>query len=464
MKEFLLKWKKPLLWLAGFVLLLVCWRIWDGLFDAGVALAAIIPGMSGGKLVTGEPVTTDIVRENSPSLLRNEVDKRIVKIRPMSTPIDQLSRWNGARKSSSMIVDYYSVDVKPTKSYLKAAYTAPQASAANESHKKAQLNTVDNSIFEVSETILVQGVKGYEPDGTQSNADLVLYVSAKDEDTGVLTVYPINGVTIGTVTNCVPSIPVNTPLIRMGRAATELDVQTAQFAALPVKSQNDCQILKMQIEESTFQKIANKEVEWDFSDAEEAAIYDMRLGMEKSFMFGVKNTIFDPRKKENVMFTGGIWWQAGNHYTYNPEVEMTQNDLIDMMRQAFTGNGGNKRKILIGGSAFIGRINKIEMTKVVMAREDKVQWGIDFSEIKSKFGKLYVLYSEVFDDCGMSDYGFIFDPEFIQKWSHVPFDAQELDLKKSGVRNTDALVLTEASCLTLRYPAAHMRIEPVSGD
>ena len=32
------------------------------------------------------------------------------------------------------------------------------------------------------------------------------------------------------------------------------------------------------------------------------------------------------------------------------------------------------------------------------------------------------------------------------------------------VRNTDALVLTEASCLTLRYPAAHMRIEPVIPD
>ena len=57
------------------------------------------------------------------------------------------------------------------------------------------------------------------------------------------------------------------------------------------------------------------------------------------------------------MLTGGIWWQAGNHYTYNPTVEMTQNDLIDMMRQAFTGNGGNKRKVLIGGSSFIGRIN-----------------------------------------------------------------------------------------------------------
>ena len=97
MKNFLLKWKKPLLWLTGFVLLVLCWQVWDGLFDAGLVLAAIVPGMSGGKIVVNEPLTTDIVREGSPSLLRSEVDKRIVKIRPMSTPIDQLSRWNGSR-------------------------------------------------------------------------------------------------------------------------------------------------------------------------------------------------------------------------------------------------------------------------------------------------------------------------------------------------------------------------------
>lgn len=77
MKNFLLKWKKPLLWLTGFVLLVLCWQVWDGLFDAGLALAAIVPGMSGGKIVSNEPLTTDIVREGSPSLLRSEVDKRI---------------------------------------------------------------------------------------------------------------------------------------------------------------------------------------------------------------------------------------------------------------------------------------------------------------------------------------------------------------------------------------------------
>lgn len=359
-----------------------------------------------------------------------------------------------------MIVDYYSVDVKPTKATLAETYTEPASGSATTAAQKVQITTSNNDIFEVSETILVQGVKGYESDGkTPSKADLVLYISSKEE-TGELNVYAINGKTIGSITGCVPSIEQGATLIRMGRAATELDVQTAQFEALPVKDQNYCQIFKMQIEQSTFQKIANKEVEWEFSDSEEAAIYDMRLGMEKTFMFGVKSRIYDSKKKEEVSLTGGIWWQAGKEYTFDPEKELTQEDLIDIAKEAFTGNGGNKRKILIGGSDFIGRINKLDVNKIVSADEDFVKWGIDFSEIRSKFGRLFILYSEVFDECGMSDYGFIFDPEFLSKWSHVPFDRQVLDLKGAGVRNTDAVVLTEASCLTLRYPAAHMRIIP----
>ena len=409
------------------ILLVVIYR------DCTFAMAAVIPGVSGGKILTGEPLTTDISRRESEGLLMSEVDKRITKIRPMSTPIDQLSRWTGARRSGSMIVDYYSVDVKPTKATLNVAYTEPTSSDVTAASQKVKLN--------------------------KSKADLVLYISSKEEN-GELNVYAINGKKIGSIENCVPSIDKGTTFIRMGRAATELDVQTAQFEALPVKEQNFCQIFKMQVEQSTFQKIANKEVEWDFSDSEEAAIYDMRLGMEKTFMFGVKRMIYDSKKKENVSLTGGIWWQAGKEYEFDPKSELTQNDLIDIMKEAFTGNGGNKRKVLIGGSDFIGRINKLEITKVVSANDDFVKWGIDFSEIKSKFGKLFILYSEVFDDCGMSDYGFIFDPEFISKWAHVPFGSQKLDLKGAGIRNTDALVLTEASCLTLRYPAAHMRIVP----
>lgn len=68
------------------ILLVVIYR------DCTFAMAAVIPGMSGGKILTGEPLTTDISRRESEGLLMSEVDKRITKIRPMSTPIDQLSR------------------------------------------------------------------------------------------------------------------------------------------------------------------------------------------------------------------------------------------------------------------------------------------------------------------------------------------------------------------------------------
>lgn len=425
--------------------------------DGGVLAMALISGVEGGKHVVNGPLTIDAVQESGNGMLLNEIDKQIVKIRPMATPIDQLSRCAGAKSTGSMVVDYYNVDTKETKCELIESYMEPEAGEANEDSLRASLNTSNNDMFDVSDTILIPGISGYAEDGvTASKNDLVLYVQSKNED-GKLNVLAVNGKKIGYVERCVPSLTSGTILIRMGRAATELDVQSPQFEALPQKAQNNCQIFKMQIEQSTLQKIANKEVNWTMSDQEEAAIYDMRLGMEKSFLFGVKRKIYDFKKKEWVLFTGGIWYQAGKDFSL--DLSKKENGVIDMMRNAFTGNAGSKRKILIGGSQLIGELNKLNYSRVVNNTDTTSKWGIDFSEICSNFGKLYILLSEVFDDCGMADCGLIVDPEYIQKYSHLPFGTEALDLKGAGVRNTDALVLTEASCLVLRYPKAHMRVK-----
>ena len=425
----------------------------------GTVLAmSVVAGVAGGKHVAGEPLTVALTNAESPDLLVNEIDRRLVKIRPMATPIDQLSRWAGAKRSGSMVVDYYSVDTRPTTATVAKTVEGCSDTTGAARYQRVTL-TLDNAdIFEASETVLVRGVAGYKTGGKeQSNQDLVLYILRKDADANTIQAVAVNGQTIGEFTNCIPTIPEGSAIVRMGRAATELDVQTPQFEALPQKSQNFCQIFKMQIEQSTLQKIANKEVGWTFSDQEEAAIYDMRLGMEKNFLFGVKSRLEDPNKHETVMLTGGIWDQAGGEFRYKKSA-MTQKVMISMMRQAFTGNAGNKRKILIGGSGLIELLNQLEQTKVVMAGENIVKWGIDFSEMHSKFGKLYILLSEVFDECGMEYNGMIIDPEYLQKYSHIPFTTEQLNLKQAGVRNTDALVLTEASCMTLRYPKAHLRI------
>lgn len=420
-----------------------------------VLAATILPGVAGGKHVVDGPLTTDLTREASPALLLSDVDRQIVKIRPMATPIDQISRYGGAKHTGSMQVDFYNVDTKPTMTTLLDDYDEEETAASG--GNSVCIETENNDMFDASDTILVQGVFGYKPDGvTPSENELVLYVTGRDSNNGLM-VMAVNGKTVGNARNCVPSIPAGTTLVRMGRAASELDVMSPQFEALPTKGSNFCQIFKMQVEESTLHKLSNKEADWTLSDQEEAAVYDMRLGMEKSFLFGVKQTLWNPDKKENIMLTGGIWHQAGKTFNYENDV-MSENEIVELMRRAFTGNNGSKRKVLVGGSRLIGALSHLNVARVVTAGESVSKWGIDFTELRSKFGTLYLLLSEVFDDCGMADNGLIIDPEYLQKYSHLPFSTEALNLKSSGLRNTDALVLTEASCLVLRYPKAHMRV------
>ena len=246
-------------------------------------------------------------------------------------------------------------------------------------------------------------------------------------------------------------------IVRMGRAATQLDVQTPQYSVLPRKRTNFCQIFKMQIEQSIVMKLSHKEIGWDFTDQQEAAVYDMRLGMEKQFLFGHRMKVYDPRKQETVTVTEGIWHQAGKEVELQLD-SLKAADMVDVMRTAFTGNSGSRRKVLIAGSGLIAALNKMESTKMLSALDQETVWGIDFNVIQSKFGRLYVVFSEVFDAMGRPDDGIIVDPEYIQKHVFIPFRADRLDLRGSGQRNTEAMVLTEASCLTLRYPNAHTRI------
>lgn len=427
-----------------------------GEFGTSTSLAfAIVAGTSGGKHVTGEPLTTELTRQASPSLLRNEIDQRIVKIRPTATPIDQISRWGGARQSGSMIVDYYVADTKPISTTFTEGHESSEAGSGD--NPPVTLEVDDATIFEPSETALVPSVEGTDREGNPNGA-LVLYVLNTNKDEGTITVMAVNGnYSASKHKTFVPDIPAGAEVVRMGRAASELDVQTPQFEALPMKLQNYCQVFKAQVEQSTLQKIANKEVGWGFSDQEEAAIIDMRLGMEKNFLFGQKAVIADSRKHGEVYLTGGIWEQTSRQFSY-VRGSLTQDDIVGMTKVAFTQNVGSSRKILIGGTGLIEALNKLDYTKVVFATDKVTHWGIDFDEIRSKFGTLYVLHSEIFDQCGHVDDGFIVDPNFIQKYCHVPFRADRLDLKKSGLRNTDAVVVTEASCLVLRYPSAHIRV------
>lgn len=401
-----------------------------------------------------------------PNFYMDEVDERIVKIRPMATPLDQISRYAKNSDSGSFEVKYYDVGTRETKCTLKKK-VEKQTSGAS-----VVLEVDDVNMFTLDDTIRVVGVKGItDADGKAYSGDnvpdLILCVCGKDSSTNMPSVYAVNG-NVDTSSKqafWLPEIPAGTTLVRMGKACGELDVQTGRFNNIPMPNKQYCQNFMIQIEQSTFDKIAKKEVNWTFSDEEEDGIFDMRLAMENTFLFGAKNVMKHPSKDGMLTwFTGGIWWMAGKDIEvgeWNADkkcAEISDDNLVDITKDLFAGTGiGNKRKILFCGSDMLSAFSKIKSEKFRL--KDTVEvWNLKFKSWDTDFGEVLTIHHELFDLNGMSDCGFALDPDYLSKKTHVSWTRNVLDLQKAGIRRTDAVVIQEVSCLYLRYAKAHARM------
>lgn len=437
-------------------------------------------------------------KEGDKDMYLNDVDQRIVKIRPMATPLDNISRYAKNSASDSFVVKYYSTGTRP----IKTTLTAKVDKQSNGS--SVAITCSDNSIFTLDDTIRVVGTKGRSIDGVdvftkyatewsayctknsisqpstateaQKNAflmtlssvpELELCVCGRDSSSSKPIVYAVNGY-IDSSTNqptLVPEIANGSTLVRMGKACGELDVQTGRFNNLPTSEYNYCQNFMIQVEQSTFDKIAAKEVNWGFSDIEEDSVFDMRLAQENSFLFGVKGKINHVTKDNaTTWFTEGIWHMAANDLpigTYDESAGttvITDDDLVDFSKDLFVGTGvGNKRKVLFCGSNLLAALSKIKSEKFRL--KDTVEaWNLRFKSWETDFGEILTIHHELFDVNGMSDYGFALDPEYLSKKTHLSWARNVLDLKKAGTRNTDAVVIQEIACLYLRYGKAHARV------
>lgn len=431
-----------------------------------------VPEGGSAEVADGIATETGGRANGDPEFYTKEIDKRITKIRPMSTPIDTISRYAKTIKSGSFEVKYYSVGTRPVKTTTSEVTNIADAVSF-------VLPVSDPSMFTEDDTIRVCGIKGkYNYQGnlydqaSPKTPDLVLCVCGQDAATQNPVCFCVNGDMKNSQSVKLPSaIPAGTTLIRMGKACGELDVQTGRFASLPTAEVQYCQNFMIQVEQSTFDKIASKEVNWNFSDLEEDGIADMKLAMEYTYLFGDKHMIKHPSKKNMAQwFTGGIWYMAGKdievgEYDATKGVAViSDNNLVDISKDLFVGTGvGNKRKVIIAGSDLLAAFSKVESEKFRL-KESVESWNLKFKSWETDFGELLVIHSELFDQAEMADYGFALDPEFLTKAVHVSWSRNILDLKKAGIRNTDAVVIQEVSCLYLRYAKAHARMRLAQSD
>ena len=467
-----MKTRKIFKWFVGamFAIVALIFGAGNGVFMANAADlpdAGITDSGAGDDNANGISTESQGRTDADPEFYTKEIDKRITKIRPMATPIDQISRYATAQKSGSFDVKYYSVGTRPITCKTSGEITAQS------SGQSIELKVDDPLMFTLDDTIRVVGVKGkydekgkaYDP-SDENTPDLVLCVCGRTQDTNMPVVYAVNGLLdSNNVPIWVPAIPSGTTLARMGKACGELDVQTGRFNNTPTPEIQYCQNFMIQIEQSTFDKIASKEIDWTFSDIEEDGIYDMRLSQENTYLFGVKNCINHVSKNgTKTWFTGGIWYMAGKDIevgTWDSTKKcavITDDDLVDISKDLFVGTGiGNRRKIVLCGSDLLSALSKVKSEKFRL-KESVENWNLKFKSWETDFGEILTIHHELFDLNGMSDCGFALDPEYLSKMTHVSWSRNMLDLKKAGVRNTDAVVIQEVACLYLRYAKAHARL------
>ena len=423
-----------------------------------------------------------------------DISQEITKLRPDAYPLDTIMRNLSAKseKVQSPEVKYYQQSSKPWRgSFDPSVDSGTGASAASPANHYTYasgngitsifVQVVDSKLFRTKDTILVSPCTvTLDSDGvmqlgasasTNATYEQLFHVLSKSGN--VLELQPIGGM-LGTGVNAkkyvVPNFAESANIYRCGSAMAEKDLKTESFGIIPEASTNFCQKFMAQIEETTWQKLWKKEINYDMTDMEADTLFEFRGEIEMSYLFG--NKFF---KEDSV--DGRIYFCEGivrslelsgraplEYGTGGADRTITNAMWMNWLRTLFTGNNGSATRVAFCGSGLIAAIELFQLTssqkQMQINSTQDTYLGVKCTKIYNTFGELNIIRHPLFDEVGWADNGLVLDPQFLYKHQFEPTSVTNLDFKSSGIKDVDAKVIKETSCVTLRYPEVHAIIKP----
>lgn len=415
-------------------------------------IVGILPGIGSavtlatGAAVLGTP-TTDKTKDASSELLTNTISKKITEMKPSLAPLDTIIRHMGVVVPiKSWRTDFYAVDIRGIKDTVSDEVVIELEGGVWPEY--SDIPVVNINIWNKDDNVMIVGVNGGD---LMMLVGHIYQINRADKVLSVIWLNPRTGEGA--------TIPENTKLVRIGNSKAELDAQTDPYAMMPQKEWNLAQIHMAQVEQGVYDKLHDKEVNWDISDFQAQSLYDMRRSMELTSLFGVRGMHRDPIDNDLKYFSGGIVRYILRSLTYPNNGAISNSLYIDWTKAIFTGNSGADTRFLFGGSSFIANMSKVDtVQKQIEAKKTEVVFGITFQRIETNFGVLLVKHHPLISDAGFDTSGIVLDMNHIEKHVFKPMDVRTLELDKSGQRRSDAYVVDEAFCLALRYPDTHALI------
>lgn len=413
---------------------------------SGTIITAEIVGVAGPASAAVKGALTAEALSDA-ALLDNDLDRLIVKVRPTDFPLDTFSReLKNTQRVRRSECGGYEVGTRDISDTVVEAYKGGDDTINLKVGKKA--------MWQKNDTILIPGILG--GDGNP----LMLYVAGKDSATSTLQVVAANP-----VADVIPAIALESGLIRLGKAMSEIDAQTEAFSALPSPRLNFTQIHMAQIEESVLAGLQKKLVNFDFSTQKEQAVWEMRRGMEFTNIFGNKSLIVDPVTGKKVYTSAGVWNQVTAESEYDQTTAPTNKTFTSMSREIFDGNNGSDRRLLMAGSGFIEWLAQVpNYAKQIEAKNVEVIHGVKVLKIITDFGELLVrpmtnLFLGTYADCAIA-----LDMSYIVKYVQEELQTKDLDLDASGQRRVKAQRLLENYALFVENLPVHRKFVPTPAE
>ncbi len=254
-----------------------------------------------------------------------------------------------------------------------------------------------------------------------------------------------------------------TKIGRLGNAKSELDADTAAFGHLPLDRSNYVQYHMAAVQESIWQKIHAKEVNWDIRDMQNMELYDMRCRMEATSWFGVKRIINDPERDDVEKYhTGGVIRFIDKHIGLPETVAgFTDAYWANTTKQIFVGNNGSDTRYMFVGSDLNEKLSSItSIQKQIDGKSTEFKYGLTWNKIETNFGVLMMRHHEGFNHTGFGEVGAVLDMNHIRKRVFEPMRVRKLDLMTSGISKSNKYVIEETFGLEVRHKDTHALLLP----
>lgn len=383
--------------------------------------------------------------------LDDDLDKKLVLVRPQDTPIDTFTRSIANNvKSEAWEAGGWEIGTREVFDRLDSAYSSGTTIAVQNA-----------DMWKPGDTMLVHTIgnsaSGYADTGIKLDSNnLPVSLIVKAVSGSNLTVQRV-----GALNASIPSLDDESILQRLSPAVSELEASVEGFALQPSDRKYYNQTHMTQVEESVIHSLLKKKVAMDFSVYKEQTLWDFKRGMELCNLFGVGG-LSKNAKGELVHHSTGLWWQMNQQSTVDYSDAMTDQDWNSIGRAIFEGNNGADRRLLFAGNGLLEQIANVKSyQKQLEAKNTEMVLGLRVFKIETPFGELLVkpmgsLFEGYFAKCGM-----VIDPNFVKKYVMEPLTTTQLDLNKTGQRRVDnAIRIHETYSLFLENLPCHRRIVP----